>query len=250
MFPGQSLALGANSNQSGIVDFRKIGPLLDDYVLISTICEMELNLIENPVTHQPKLVAKPEIFAKYDTWQYQSGEHSSGQRTIIGSVRVFVRTDQGKLISIRPLIISGPSGWVTARNITHSCNMRRINRIVLELPGGRVVLYHYSCWFCSFPQCNRFLRLLANLFPVFLWLSAALSASELEVLDNLAKLCRVVNHVHRHECGHATYSDMETLLCCNKLWNEHVQPCLETTFSHCINCKAFSTITPNLCVSL
>lgn len=93
MCHGQSLALSTSSNQSGITEFRKAGPLLDDCAPFSAIGKMELNLIENPSIHQPKLKSKPEIIAKCDEWQYGSGEHSSAQKAIIGSVEILVGTD-------------------------------------------------------------------------------------------------------------------------------------------------------------
>ena len=34
-----------------------------------------------------------------------------------------------------------------------------------------------------------------------------------------SELKRIVDRVHKHTCGHASYSDMKSLLRLNKLWN-------------------------------
>lgn len=70
------------------------------------------------------------------------------------------------------------------------------------------------------------------------------------ILTSWDSVKKVVDRVHRHVCGHATFSDMRTLLIRNRLWSNEVQHYLSQTVSECVSCKASSTPPPNRRVSL
>ena len=55
------------------------------------------------------------------------------------------------------------------------------------------------------------------------------------------ELKRVVDRIHRHVCGHASFSDIRTLLVRNKLWSPEVQAYLSKTVAECNDCIASST---------
>ena len=64
----------------------------------------------------------------YDSWQYGIGSHASAAKRILGSVEILVQSDNGQLISIRHLLISGSSNWVIGRNVTKPCNLEHIGK--------------------------------------------------------------------------------------------------------------------------
>lgn len=73
---------------------------------------------------------------------------------------------------------------------------------------------------------------------------------ELGTLDNWSKLRCIVDHMHRHTCGHASYTEVRTLLARNGLWSEQVQSYLDSIFRPCSDCKASSTPSPNRGISI
>lgn len=56
--------------------------------------------------------------------------------------------------------------------------------------------------------------------------------------------------VHNHGCGHATFSDIRTLLVRNKLWNDNVQKYIVKTMTEFQSCKASPPPPPSCRVSL
>lgn len=68
--------------------------------------------------------------------------------------------------------------------------------------------------------------------------------------DNWSNIHRVVDKVHKHVCGHFTYSDMKTLPQCTNLWNDQTQNYLSNVISNCPACKASATPPLNRRLSL
>lgn len=210
--------LAGNVAQSAISDFRKVGPLVDDAAPYSAIGEMELHIIEKQVLHLPVLEPKLKIFANHDTWQYGSEDHDSQRKLILGSVEIFVKTYNDDLISICHLVIHGSSGWVVGPNITRLYTIEHIDSNALILPSesfDRISLIDVA--FHSYLSIRCLIKCEQQSSPCLSCLSAASSAVELGTLDNWSKRRHVVGRVHRHTCGHASYSDMRTMLACNGL---------------------------------
>lgn len=177
--------------------------------------------------------AKPDALEKYELWKYGLGAHASAAKRIIGSIEIFVRSQNNAIVSIRHLLIGGSSSWVIGRNITRPYNMLHIGENALQLPrmkGDKIPMIDNK--FHSYIAYDRFLsdRLSS---PSLSCLSASPHATEKRVLDSWAETRRIVDKVHRHVCGHATFSDMRTLLIRNGLWNESVQHYLATKVSQC-----------------
>lgn len=94
-----------------IADFRNTGPLVDDRAPYSAIGEIEFLTIKNQLIHSPELEPKPETLAAYDTsgviclrctipirtgWKYGFDATQAGKKSIIGSVEILIKTDNGQ----------------------------------------------------------------------------------------------------------------------------------------------------------
>lgn len=78
--------------------------------------------------------------------------------------------------------------------------------------------------------------------------TSILTCSTIDIPWKEAK--RVIDRVHRHVCGHSTFSDMKLLLQRNDLWSEAIEKYLLKTIETCTNCKATSDPKPARKVSL
>lgn len=63
-------------------------------------------------------------------------------------------------------------------------------------------------------------------------------------------ICKIINHVHQHVCGHAKYSDMKTPLQRNNILAEAVQNQLQKTVSVFLNSRATAKPQPSHKMSL
>lgn len=81
-------------------------------------------------------------------------------------------------------------------------------------------------------------------------LSEVPSAVECAMTDNWFKLRRVVDRDYLHMCGHASCSDMCTLLSRKRLWIHHLQQYLAAIVAKCHECKAVSSPPPYRRVSI
>lgn len=136
----------------------------------------------------------------------------------------FVKPDNEDLISILHLAIQGSSGWVACRHIIRSCTIEQIggNALILRSESGDCIsiidaaLHRYL-------STKRLVKCEQQSSPGLLCLSAASSAMDLETFDNWTKLRRVADRVQKHTWGHASHSDMQTLLSRSDLCNENVK---------------------------
>lgn len=128
-------------------------------------------------------------------------------------------------------------------------NSIRLRGIV---PNDRVQMYDYC--HRSHVELSRFIG--SNYQPqsrspaIFAATNVMTASKPTCVEMSWSALRRVVDRVHSHVCGHASYSDTRTLLVRNNLWNENVQNYLSKLISECRSCVATSTPPPNRRVSL
>lgn len=62
-----------------------------------------------------------------------------------------------------------------------------------------------------------------------------------QAVSKCSSVKRLVDRVHRHVCGHPTYSDIRTRFKRNFVWTNHVQHYLVRVFSSCTCCKTLAT---------
>lgn len=167
---------------------------------------------------------------------------------MIGSILIYMCTDNDAPISVRHPVIQGSSGWFLGRRVSHLCHIKRIDENALALRNGAefslIDFKHHG-----YVHLSTFLNQDCQS-PSLSCLSAVLSAMEFGKLDNQAKLSRVVHRVHRYTCCHASYSNTHTLLSRNRLWSDHAQQYLAAIVAECRDCKTASSPPHNRCFSI
>lgn len=117
------------------------------------------------------------------------------------------------------------------------------------LNGARDTLSIIDEGLHSYVELSRFPRFCNSLQTVALASSCGLlQDSTVERPWNETR--RVINKVHKHTSGHASYSDMRTLLMRNKFWSESAQQYLAEIIERCEHCVASSTPPPSRKVAL
>lgn len=251
----------------------RIGPLVDDGAPFSAIGEVELTF------HRKRLVGgasefleKPGELRHCSFWQFGVGDHDSPLRRILGSVALHAITDLGKSITIRHIVIEGSSQWIFGRNITRVCNIIHLGRHALQLPcddPDYLSLIDHDNH--SHVSLDRFVpppdhNLLYAHVGTTVTAAPVLDASDTpgtvdinhnslhltpsDAVSSWSSVKRLVDRIHKHVCGHASYSDVRTLLLRNRLWTNQVQHYLVQVFSSCTSCKASAAPPPNRRVSL
>lgn len=232
---------------------RRKGPLLDDGAPYSAIGIVELRLLSGLKHIDARhLEPKPPSIAHFDWWQYGQGDHASTRRRILGSFNITAMSDSANLIRIRHLIVDGSSQWVIGRNVTRESD-------ILHYDGSRVLFPPVNGDRDSMLLIDDGLHSYLDLsrFPAFVSASqsVALTCSAVEPQSSPTarpwlETRRVIDKVHRHTCGHASYSDMRTLLQRNNYWSEAAQRYLADVVQRCEHCIASSTPLPSRKVAL
>lgn len=269
--PQVLVANASRCHQQSDNRFNETGPLVDDGAPFSAIGEVELNLLRSRLEYvSPSLLDKPPQLQQFDSWQFGVGEHASAARAILGSVEICVRTDSHKLVSIRHLVIAGSSNWIVGRNVTRACNIVHVGNNAIQLPHSNDSITMIDSDYHSYIPMSALLRassastmtvsLCSHLVnPVSIrphQSQVDVAAAEKHPVNRSTvrfpwtDARRVVDRVHRHVCGHASYSDMRTLLIRNGIWSQQVQSYLAQTVSECNKCVASASPPPNRRVSL
>lgn len=136
--------------------------------------------------------------------------------------------------------------------MTRACNLLHIHDNRLQFPVSNGVQDYITLHdndTHSFVLLDRFTKLSSLGSPksphaVFLVGSSVSMSSSMTndctVSRPLSELNRIVQRVHDHVCGHASFGDMRTLLQRNKLWNADVQRLLSVLVEKCKHCIASS----------
>eukprot|EP00171_Calliarthron_tuberculosum_P000101 IDg101t1 len=147
-------------------------------------------------------------------------------------------TEQEKPVRVRHLIIQGSSQWVIGRNVTKHCNIIHINGNKLQLPVKddqdenltiELADHDMHCFvpLFTFGVC-------ANSAEMY---CATVSFASKATNRSWPELKSIIDKVHKHVCGHASYNDIRILLERNDLWNEDVRKYLQSSIDLCPCCK-------------
>lgn len=240
-----NMATLAAKNKNTISVSNQTGPLLDDGAPYSGIGSTELKLIAELVCPEwnGNLDPIPDSVADRPYWQYGSGEHRSAAKRILGSVLMEARTDQGTNVQIRHLVIDGSSQWVVGRNVTSHCDILHANQNKLILPPdangnsqGSITLVDRDMHTYIPHQVFTF-----RTSGITGDNESTLFCASAHIEGDVAKkpwtdVKKIVDKVHKHVCGHSTYSDIRVLLERNKLWNEQVEKYLQSVLERCTAC--------------
>lgn len=227
------------------------GPLLDDGAPYSGIGEIELKHIQTYVCPlwDGNLEPLPDTIADRPYWQYGTGKHSSQAKRILGSVMLTARSDSGDPVSIRHLVIAGSSQWIIGRNVTRNCDILHLGTNVLRLPKNQGSITIIDKDFHSYLPYNIF----CSVDPVPEHYSSVFFCAAMNVhsarLDWKA-MKKIVDKVHNHVCGHASFSDIKTLLERNNLFTDECAKYLTTVLDQCNSCIRTSEPKPARKVSL
>lgn len=87
------------------------GPIVDGGAPYSAIGATELCVLRSSLSlsRLKRYDPPPSSFAEYKFWKYEDGTHSSEECPILGSVSLTFRSDLGRSVDIRQLVIAGSS---------------------------------------------------------------------------------------------------------------------------------------------
>jgi len=235
-----------------------VGPLLDDGAPYSGIGMSELQVLAHIVLPDwnNKLDPLPSTIASRPYWQYGTGEHSSDARKILGSVMLQACDDYGDKINIRHLVIDGSSQWVIGRNVTKHCDIQHIGGQFLNFPNGSKIslierdMHSYIKYenFSTANSSKMTLKARTGLCISFFCATAKFPAKASQKPWKEVK--KIIDKVHKHVCGHASFSDIRTLLKRNELWNQEIEKYVVQVIDVCTNCSHTSQPSANRKVSL
>jgi len=138
--------------------------------------------------------------------------------------------------------IDGSSQWIIGRNVTKHCNIEHIGGQYLKFPNGSKISLidhdmHSYIGYGLFHAYRHKKPSMADTNAVI----ASFFCATAQFPTNASKrpwneVRRIVDKVHRHVCGHASFSDMKTLLKRNDLWNHEIKKYLIDKIEVCTNC--------------
>ena len=220
---------------------------------------MEISLICHSTPDQIDTLISPlpDSIAHYRYWQFGSGTHASEAKPIRGSVLLNFISDSGSTITIRHVVISGSSPWVLGRNITRKCDLVHLDGNFIRFPPTDGLCNTLSM--INIDEHSYVTISCSSQMPVASPSTHTLAGYRAQ-LDSLAQLPvdqrswpqlkRIVDRVHSHTCGHASYSDIRSLLERNGLWTPAVSHYLNETIEKCVNCVASSSPMPSRRVAI
>ena len=214
-----------------------IGPLCDDGAPYSGLGQCELNILRSVLlpNWDGVLDPIPDKLASRPFWQYGVGDHASQAKPILGSVLLQAVTDDGVPVSIRHLVIEGSSQWIIGRNVTRNVDIIHSNGNCLKLKNGSIITLidhdlHSYVPYSSF--CTRDIDTATE--KMLFCATASIPSSHSK--RPWAELKKIIDKVHTHVCGHASFSDMKVLLQRNGLWSDEVFRYLAHRVDTCSNC--------------
>ena len=212
-------------------DQTDLGPMVDDGAPYSALGIVELALVCQPRSDsiEDLITPLPESISQFRFWQFGSGKHASPAKPIRGSVMLNFKSDSGSLISIRHVVVDGSSPWVLGRNITRKCDIVHIGGNFIRFPPSSdgvsdtltmidFDLHRYVPITNTSPSVNS---------PSVVTLAGF--RAQIETLKQVPvtnrswpQLKRIVDRVHNHTCGHASFADVRSLLERNGFWTPAV----------------------------
>lgn len=172
-------------------------------------------------------------------------KHASTASPIKGTVMIRFRSESSQNVDIRHIIVDGSSPWVIGRNVTRKCDIIHLNDNIIKFPSVNGVCdtmkmidynrHSYipmsSVWTPQHfsPSTHKFAGFTGNL-----------TINDKNANRPWSDVKRIVDRVHDHTCGHATFSDIKTVLQRNVLWSPVVSQYLISIVEKCESCLACS----------
>ena len=226
-----NMATFAGSSAS-TVEYEKTGPLVDDGAPYRAIGLVELKLLQNQpdIPQTMKLEPVPDTLEGHSHWQYGTGEHASPTRRILGSEVSTVKSDSGRSVEIRHLILQGSSHWVIGRNVIRKENIEHLDRNAIAFMADGEIYYIslIDSGFLSYILLDRFTESGES--------NCVIQCVNGNTLKDKTwkEVTAILDKVHKHVCGHANYTDFQILFERNDLWNDavvsYISQFIEKTF--------------------
>ena len=235
-------------SSSGTVSSQELGPLVDDGAPYSAIGVVELKLLAKQfgLPHDWSIKPVPDSFKGHSHWQYGTGEHASPAREILGSTVLSAQSDSGRTICITHLVLQGSSQWVLRKNITRKADIEHIDRnaLTFKAHGEHDCITLTNSEVLSYIMLSRFVK--PNMEE------SVLNGLSGRMLDQKPwnEIKSIIDKVHKHVCGHANFTDFQSLLKRNELWNEAVASYVHKLVEECTACRATALPHPNRKVSI
>lgn len=237
------------------VQKQDIGPLVDDGAPYSAIGLTELHILKDQLLSNftGKLDTIPTSLNVRTFWQYGCGNHASAKRRILGSILLTALSDDCSPIHIRHLVLEGSSQWLIGRNITGKSNIMHIgtNAIVFAGPNHStksITMVDHDLH--SYVPYVAFSRAATGKHQSASLNSLCASSTHATETRPWSEVKRIIDKVHKHISGHASFSDIRTLLERNDMWSKEVEKYLSRTVETCHGCRATSLPKPSRKVSL
>ena len=226
-----------------------LGPMVDDGAPYSALGSTELRLLG---LSDDNLDPIPSTIATFKYWQFGSGAHSSPAKPILGSTKLYFRSDSGQKISICHIVVSGSSPWLLGRNVTTNCDIIHLDGHYIRFKNiqrknDKISLVNFEHH--SYIPFRSVVTDAKNGKAINCLAGFGVSNPEQRTLT-WPYVKRIVDRVHRHVCGHAAYSDIRTLLERNDMWTSSVKHYLDRIIQQCANCVKSSRPQPTRKVSL
>lgn len=215
-----------------------IGPLCDDGAPYSGLGHSELDMLLSVLLPEWDGVLDPipDSLASRPFWQYGVGTHSSQAMPIIGSISFNAESDDGINVSIRHLVIEGSSQWIIGRNVTTHCDIIHSNGNYLRMKNGSTITLHDHDMHSYVPY-TAFCKTKLDYTAETMLFCATASIPSIQSARPWVELKHVIDKVHSHVCGHASFSDMKVLLQRNGLWSDEAMKYLARVIETCAGCS-------------
>lgn len=228
---------------------KPCGPLLDDGAPYSALGEVELRILldELGLTFPRQIDPIPRSLQGFSYFQYGTGSHASQSRKILGSVVLTAYSDSNRPIDITHIVLRGSSQWIVGRNVTRKADIQHINGNALVFCVGeldeRDSIKLFNDKFLSYIPMDRFSQT-KNFSSI-----SALSARPVPK-RTWNEIKHIIEKVHKHVCGHASFSDFKMLLERNNIWNAAVEEYICQLINNCRSCKKSALPSPSRKVSI
>lgn len=170
------------------------------------IVELKLLFDEINCLFSDTLDPNPILLRDYSKLRYGNGSHSSRARKILGSIVLTAFSDRKIPINITHIVLEGSSQWVIGKQVTRKCKIDHMSRHALLFFNGRCMdsISIVDHEFLSYISLSRFFTRGNN---------QTLSCLNANVLYQRPwhEIKKILDKVHRHVCGHASFTDFKLL---------------------------------------
>ena len=165
---------------------------------------------------------------------------------MLGSIVLTSILDSERPVFITLVVLDGSSQWEIGQNVTRKSNIERIeeNDVVFVANGESDSISMVEDDFLSYLPLDRF-----TISRTHGSILSCLSAVTLDA-RTWSDVKKIIDKVHKHVCGHASFTDYKLLLERNGLWNDLISSYIGEIVTNCTACRSSAVPQPNCKVSI